>query len=153
MEIRPITDKDIPGLIHMGADMHNESEYRSLEYSPEKIADLCYAAIKTKDVLGLIAVDSFRSPIGVLGATVQEAYFSKDKTALDLLVYVTPKHRGSTAFIKLIKHYVTWAQERGASLIFLRQSTGINTDMVENLYKRLGLHHVGGIFCMEGVRK
>lgn len=150
MEIRTITPADIPAILAMGGLMHDESEYRSLDYAPEKCAALCRSIMANADTqLGLVAVEGDEH-FGMLGAYVTAAYFSDDLVSGDYLVYVRPEFRGTTAFVRMVKRYIEWAKERGAQLIFLRTSTGIESDATAALYQRLGFARVGGVFRREG---
>lgn len=124
----------------MGGRTHEESNYRELEYSPEKCYQLGLRAIKDDNELWLIAEED--EPAGMLGAWCRPPIFSKECVASDHLVYVSPRYRGSSAFIKLVRAYVRWAKKR-AKLIFLATSTGYET---EKLYTRLGFIKRGGIY-------
>lgn len=145
--IRLLTAADIPQIIRLGGNMHYESNFASIGFEPQKVVD------KVREVLacpqsyfGMVAEDE-GAIIGIMGAVIGEYEFGYDRISNDILVYITPEYRGSRAFIKLVKAYVIWAKEMGAKLIFLNQSTGINIDLVADLYVRLGFKRVGGMFC------
>lgn len=148
MKIRPFTHDDIPQLIALGRRAHEESEYRGLVFDEDKCRALCEAAISSDAFIAMVAVTE-ETITGILLAAVADAYFSTDKTAGDLLVYVPPEHRGTRSFYMLAVAYVVQAREKGARLIFLRSSTGIETEKTESLYRRLGFKKMGGIYRME----
>ncbi len=148
MIIRPFTLNDIPVLLAMGHMAHEESEYRKLSFSSEKCEALCKQIIEVPGLYGIVAETACET-IGVLVAGIAPAYFSEEPTASDLLVYVLPEYRGSRAFYMMCLHYVVWAKEHGAKLIFLRTSTGIAPKKTGELYKRMGFNQIGGIYRME----
>lgn len=149
MIVRSLQPSDVPAIIHLGARMHEESQYSLLNFDPQRVADRCCQIIDSPDtMIGLVAV-SAGEIIGMMGGYLAPYDYGDELTASDILVYVKPEHRGSMAFIRLVKKYVTWAKERGAKLIFLSQTTGVNQDLVCNLYTRLGFKPVGGIFSLE----
>ena len=148
MIIRQITHDDIPRLIEIGLMCHQESEYSVMSFSANKCIALCERTIAEPQMLGTVtAKDGVIT--GVLVAAAIPAYFSDEITASDLLIYVLPEHRGSRAFYMLCLSYVGWARAKGARLIFLRNSTGIESEKVGNIYQRMGFEHVGGIYRME----
>lgn len=148
MIVRQLTEQDIPAVIHLGGRMHEESQYSALTYSPEKVAKKCIRSLYDPDMFALVA-ENEGEIVGMIGAIVGPYEFGDELIANDMLVYVSIEHRGSMAFIRMIKAYVFWAKEQGAALIFLAQTTGINQELVASLYQRLGFKPVGGQFCME----
>lgn len=147
-EVRTMTRQDVPAIIGLGFDMHQESCYRDLDYDPEKIGKLCLQIVDDGSKLALVATKDGQI-VGMLGAYITEHFFGSDKTAGDYVVYVRPEHRGSTAFIRLVRAYVAWAKDRGAKDIFVRQSTGMNINAIGDLYTRIGFEIVGYIFKKE----
>jgi ribosomal protein S18 acetylase RimI-like enzyme len=145
MIIRPITKDDLPACIHMGARMHEESQYSNLAYSPEK----CYAfginSLDNDDILWVVA-ESEGKLVGMLGASVQDIYFAEGRAAHDYLIYVTPDRRGSSAFHRLVAEYAEWAMTR-ADEIFISVSNGSEETL--KLFDRLGFKRMGGIFKLE----
>ena len=146
--LREIENKDLPMLIDMGAQMHKESGYSVIQYSREKIQGIFANAIILSDVLGLASEDD-EGIYGLMLAAVSEHWCSTDRVAYDLALYVKPERRGGMAAIRMIRYYVRWAQERGAKMISLGTSTGINSERVSKLYERLGFKKVGYAFQME----
>ena len=132
----------------MGRKAHEESEYNVMSFNPDKCVQLCEQIINLPVMLGVVTLkDDIIT--GVLAAGVHPAYFSDELTSSDLLVYVLPEHRGSRAFYMLCIFYVSWARSKGARLIFLRNSTGIEPAKIGKLYERMGFEHIGDIYRME----
>ncbi|MFA5401803.1 MAG: GNAT family N-acetyltransferase [Dehalococcoidia bacterium] len=148
MIIRQITHDDIPKLIEIGLMCHQESEYNIMSFSANKCIALCERIISEPQMLGMVTVKD-NETTGVLVAAAIPAYFSDEINASDLLVYVPPEYRGTRAFYLLCLSYIGWARTKGARLIFLRNTTGIEADKVGRLYERMGFSRVGGIYRME----
>lgn len=148
MIVREMTESDIPVLVKIGSQAHLESEYRTMTFSSEKCERLGQAMYSLEN-LKCFVVERDGEIIGFLMASVDEGYFTDEKTTSDLLVYVKPEWRGSRAFYLLITEYIAWAKEQDAKLIFLSNSTGYEPEKIGKLYERLGFHRVGGIFQME----
>ena len=147
MEIRRMKTSDVPAIIHLGARMHEESQYSILNFLPEKVVEKCHQVINHQQMLGLVAIQD-GNIIAMIGGQIAAYEYGDDLVASDILVYVDPAHRASRAFLMLVKGYVQWAKEQGASMIFMSQTTGVNMVAVGNLYTRLGFEPVGGIYRM-----
>lgn len=148
--IRSLQPSDVPAIIHLGARMHEESQYSLLNFDPQCVAGRCYQIIDSPDtMIGLVVVDYTGHIIGMMGGYLAPYEYGDDLTASDILVYVEPEHRGGKAFFMMVKGYVSWARSKGAKLIFLNQSTGINPEATSHLYQRLGFRPCGSNHCME----
>lgn len=144
MIVREVTEKDIPQIIHLGGRMHEESQYSALDFNPATVATMCYQIIDSEDMVGFVAV-SGKEVVGMMSADVAPYLYGHELIAKDMLLYVQPEHRGSMAFLEMIKEYENWAFIKGAKLVFLSQTSGIDVEKVNKLYSRLGYDMVGGI--------
>jgi GNAT superfamily N-acetyltransferase len=142
-------EDDIQTLVEMGAKAHKESAYNVMSYSPERCIDLGKQILTHPDFMLCSVVEKNEQIIAFLMAECCPAYFSDEKTASDLLVYVLPEHRGSRAFLLLCLDYVAWAKRQGAKIIFLSNTTGYEPEKVGKLYQQLGFEQIGGIYRME----
>ena len=145
MIVRPLEGKDIPACIHLGARMHEESDYRDMEYSPEKLVSLGRMSIVNDNHVWFVAEEAGEI-VGLMGGYVTPVWFGDGTVALDHAVYVPPENRGGLAFIKLVKAFHSWAKEHGAHKMILSNSAAINSEKVEELFSRLGLEKTGVIF-------
>lgn len=143
MIVRLLEERDLPACIHLGAMMHEESDYRAMEYSPEQCVALGRRAMADPDYVWLVAI-SGEEAVGMIGGYVCRSFFGKDKVAQDFVVYVAPEHRGGRAFIALVRAFVAWAEQAGARKIHLASSAAI-TD-VDRLYSRIGFDKIGSIY-------
>ena len=143
MIVRALQERDIPACIHIGAAMHAESDFQDMEYSPEKCAELGRRVIADGNYAWFVA-ETDGSIAGMIGGYVCPSYFGHDKVAHDFLVYILPEFRGGRAFILLIRAFVAWAEEMGASKIHLANSAAITN--VDKLYARLGFDCIGSIY-------
>jgi len=125
--------------------MHKESGYSVIEYSREKIQAILVNAVILPDVLGLVVEDD-DGIYGLMVAFISEHWCSTDRIAYDFGLYIKSEKRGGMAAIRMIRYYKKWAEERGAKMISLGTSTGVNTERVSRLYERLGFKKVGYLF-------
>lgn len=147
---REFTRADIPQISRLGERMHEESIYCALDYSPVKALYWCYDVLNDDNRCGFVAeIDG--EICAMFFGLVTEYLYGHDLVAKDSLMYVMPEYRGSMMFLRLVNAYFRWARGKKVKQIFLSQSTGINVHRTTELYKRLGLQQVGGIFYIEGI--
>lgn len=147
MKIRPITLADIPAIIRHGAEMHYESIYSHLTYSPQRVYEMCCTAIDSNNHLAVVA-EHHGEIVGMLAACVFQYAYGDESISTDMLVYVDPAKRGGRAFLALVSEYIEWAKSKNVALILLGQTTGVDTEAVTELYKKIGFKHIGGQFCL-----
>jgi len=149
MDIRQLTEADIPQIIHLGRLMHDESQYSYLHFSPDKVIAKCNDALVNPQIQCWVTVKD-ETVTGMMAGQVFEYEFGQSLIASDILVFVSPEHRGGTAFLRLVKEYIEWSKSLSAEMIFLNQTTGTAQEAVARLYQRIGFESVGGIYRMRG---
>lgn len=144
--MRVAAHDDLPKLIEMGRAAYQESpRYRAFSFNEHKIRRffnevqnallIQYACIYVAETKGEI--------IGMIICALNEPFFSYDKMVTDLLVYVQAEHRGSFAFVKLIRALERWAKKQGDLPIAIGVSSEIHAEKTVKLYQRLGYRLTG----------
>lgn len=150
MLIRNLTDIDISEVVTMAYAMASESpEYQDFEFSVDKFGDLLEVVLIDPDKLCLVMEDEGKL-VGMMIGVVMPHFFSGDRLALDLLVYVAPKYRGRCAGRQLLSRYVAWAKGRDVKQIRLGTTTGIEVERTAKLFGRCGFREIGRVFRHEG---
>lgn len=141
MEVRTATEADVPELLEMGRAMHAESpRYRHRHYSPDKVEQFARRLVATG---GTHVAEIDGRIVGMFAGFVVEDWFGNDRVASDFVVYVRPEHRGSSAFVRLVKAFEKWAAGQGAVEIAPGVSTEVDPDKTVALYERLGYRALG----------
>jgi GNAT superfamily N-acetyltransferase len=144
--IRRPTYGDIPVLIQLGADMHDESAYAFLPYDRAKVQALIVQYVEDSDSRCGLVAESGGCVIGMIGGVAMSYYFCDETLVADEVLFVTPDRRGGTAAARLIAGLQEWAADRGARELCLSVSTRVQSERTAKFYERLGFSHVGGIF-------
>lgn len=149
--IREARNDDLEQLLILGWEMHQESRYRDLEYSLEKSAEFFQMAIERSDYLFLVSEKAGELVGGFIGFCTAQ-WFSDEKTAGDLVLYLQPEHRGGMHAARLVKKYIEWAKAQGVNdqYIGLGITTGIHTDKTKSFYQLIGFDEVGIIMSYRG---
>ena len=145
MKIEHFKRHQFDSLLAVGRMMHEESSYSHLAFSPEKLKALGSATIaEPQRYLGLAAMDDSKI-CGLFIGIITPYFFSEEKIASDLVLFVVQDSRGGMAAMKLVRAYESWAVSNGAKQIMLGVSTGVNEKRTLALYDRLGYKPAGGI--------
>lgn len=147
--IRPATIADVPAMLALGQQMHDESRFDVLRWSARKVEALLHTCIASEDALALVA-ERDGAVIGGFIGFVGEHWCSEDRVAYDMALYIRSDRRGSIAGVRLLVAYREWAQSRGAVQITCGITTGVTLEATTRLYQAAGFVHVGHLFEYQG---
>jgi len=130
----------------LGAELLKDSVYANIKPDRQKFRLFVAGLMGSKSGIVLVIVNTKNEPQGFLLGMVDELFYSRQKIATDLAVYVRPDHRHIAP--KLFKRFISWAKQKPNLIqITLGVSSGSEgTERTGLMYERLGLGHVGGIY-------
>lgn len=141
--IRIATLDDVPALLELGARMHAESpRYRRLQFSAPKVERTLTMMIGSDDAIVLVAMRDDQL-IGCGLAFLEEEWFSDDRIAQELAVFVERPWRGGLTAAKLITGLRAWGAATDARLLQAGTTTGVNSEMTASLYEKIGFTRAG----------
>jgi GNAT superfamily N-acetyltransferase len=141
--LRPVSVEDCNEVVRLARAMHKESKYKKLPFDEQKIVTNVYAcALHPDQMLGLVEEMDGRL-VGMFQAYMSSLIFNDSLIAVDSILYVEKKYRGTMVAIKFLKAYEDWAKRNNAVQIFMGISTGIHEARTVQLYKRLGYKQSG----------
>jgi GNAT superfamily N-acetyltransferase len=140
-KIRRATTADLPALIAMGRALHAESpRYQGMpldEGELRRLWDRLAGTLLADDACVLVAeIDG--APAGVMIGVLAKRWFSQERYATDLTLYVKPQYRGSRAFLRLVQAFQAWAAGQGIEHLAVGVSTEIHAEQTVHAYERLG---------------
>jgi GNAT superfamily N-acetyltransferase len=136
--IREMTKADMPTCIKLGRQMHDESFYRENDYDEEKLWALWDLHVADPLQFCMKVAEKDGDVIGLFVGYRYEHFFGYDICSSDLLLYVTPEHRGSSTAVRLIKAYEQWARDSSVTEIQIGVSTGVREERTARLFEKLG---------------
>ena len=132
-----MTLDDMPDLIRMGKKFYEESpEYKRFSFNEDKLHTLGHWAITEPD--SICIVYDKNGIQGMMYGMVHEQYFSLDKSAGELFLFVNQDRRGALIGKRLVSAFEAWAHSMNAIDIRVGVSAGITPDRVVGFYKALG---------------
>lgn len=142
--VRDATLDDIPAMVALGEIMHAESRYSFMAYDGEKVAITLKTLMQTGGFVRVHVKDGEidGGMVGYMG----NPWFSGERVASELALFVVPGKRGGMAAWYLLSEFGAWAENQGAREITLAITTGVKVEETGRMYQRLGFEQVGGVF-------
>ena len=132
----------------LAPSIHAETRYADTPLDVDKLKLWYDSQFNYDGVVVFFALEDNKT-VGIGAFMCHPHYWCDVMIASDLMVYVIPERRGSTAAYRLIKAYEKWAVEFGASEITLGISSGINVERTSKFYQTLGFECEAVMFKKE----
>ena len=128
---------------------------RAMHAESPRYSKYAFCAMKTRGLVeyfisgpagGAFVAEEDGILVGMIAGVPVEHFFSTDKYASDLVVYVAPEKRGSSALLRLVRAFEEWCfGTEGVREVTLGVSTGVHADATVRVYEKLGytLHSYG----------
>lgn len=149
--IRRAVASDLEQLVELARRMHAESRFRIFRFVDAKVRNMLQGLIDSPDMaLVLVAVDGQTGEvIGAIAAMCVEHWFSDQKVAQDVGLFVDPDRRGGMVAARLVKEFEAWARSMGALTGELGINTGVHVERTAALFERLGLERTAYLYVKE----
>ena len=146
MDIRIGTLDDKEQLWELAQRAHRETRYGRFPMD-RNFVDFQYTyGVTHPNEQTTIVADVEGRVVGFLMAYCRCFWFGPSRSAYDLMLYVHPDHRSSSAAPRLVQAYVNWAKSVGAEDIWIGSSTGIREHDVGRFFERMGFNRIGGVY-------
>lgn len=143
--IRPATLEDIPRIVALGRLFHAESpEFRDISFDEKKLTETLVNCINGAGVVFLY--ETAGTVRGGLAGVISEYWFSREKIALDLALFLEPEARVGLIALKLVLTFKSWARLMGATEVKMGITAGINVEGTAKLYASTGMDQCGFMF-------
>tara|TARA_Y100001973_G_scaffold106280_1_gene183133 strand:+ start:7288 stop:7752 length:465 start_codon:yes stop_codon:yes gene_type:complete len=140
IEVRESRDDEFYRIVELAHGIKEESRYSPYDLNIEKIKS--YFDMQTqgnfKVFFALHPEKDLEHTVGFGAYHLHPHYFSDVLVSSDMMTYVHPLYRGSSAFFRLVKAYEKWAISKGVKEINLATSTGVDPLKTSDMYIRLG---------------
>lgn len=134
-------ETDLPRVSSLAWDMHQESFYRDNDFQVSRIRAIWDQNVTLPGMYCLMVAEDAGEVIGVFAGVTFNHFFGNDRVSSDLILYVTPEHRGGSAAPRLVKAYEQWARRIGVKEIQIGVSTGVHEERTAQFFQKLGFGH------------
>lgn len=142
---------DIPELLEIAVQFWNESpsyQQRPINLAKVKTQLQTLILYPSQGCVLVVKDDNDKILGGFLGG-LQEEWQSDSLMAFDYCLFVSSNNRGSKVAYLLVKAFLEWSKEAGATWIQCGTATQINTDKTISFYKKFGFEHTGSFLEMK----
>lgn len=146
--IRPATLDDLPALMRLAGDMHQESRYAHRRLNEGKLAKLFVRMVSDEDGFIWVAIGDDGVTIGALAAMAFDHWCHDVRVAMDFGLFMHPNHRGGLAAARLVKRCKEWAADLGVELE-MGVTTGVQPEKTGRFLQCMGFRPVGTLYTME----
>lgn len=141
---------DVAELMPLCRAFHQESPvHRQLAFDEAKVTTLLTNSLEHPDWLGMVAVNDDGAIVGMMLLFCIAPYYSSELQAGELCLWVKPEHRGGRSAWLLATEAKRWAELKGARKLQMGVTTGINDDLAERFYRKMGLTRCGVLLQCE----
>lgn len=131
-------------MLELGRSMHSEAQnYRGVSYNEEKVAAMIKGLMDGDGVVFLY--ESGGAVLGGIAGQISEFWFSTERIASDLALFVCPESRSGMIAVKLVLAFQNWARLMGAQYVQMGITTG-EESRSGKLYLSLGFEPSGSIY-------
>lgn len=138
MIVRPPESADWPQVLRLAGDMHHETDFRRYRFSVEKVEKLYDALLADRENFFAVVAEHQDQLVGFMGAFVCEHFFSYDRYASEMLFYVSPEWRGSSAALRMVRAFEAWGETKDVLDLMTGVSSGVAVDRTSRFYEKLG---------------
>jgi GNAT superfamily N-acetyltransferase len=135
---------DVPVIVDLGRRMHEESSYRTMIYSPERVAET--ARLLIGHGFAVVAENDGEVIGGMMGDVVTP-WYTTERMGIDYALYIAPEHRNGLLAFKLVRRFEEWCERNDVRQIRPGVTTGSMS--AGKLYQALGYRQVGETFVKD----
>lgn len=148
ISIRRATVKDYDEMLRMAVEFTAQHQAGD-PVDPDQFSQYFEASLPGHPMLMLVATQHGK-PCGMLFGLVYPLFFNAARTnCQELMIWVDPASRSSTAAADLVAAWETWGADMGATRFLLTSPVHARIDAVERLYRAWGYTPLERTFCKE----
>lgn len=147
VETRPPLHGDINAIIAMAKTFQQNSLYKDCGFDKDKVFNIILQSMDPNSNMFMVVGLVDGKILGAFCGNVTEYYFSRQKIASDLAVYVNPDDRRfAYKFLnKAIADFEAWAKQKGAREICIAGTSGAYGPAFEKYLQKQNYTNVGFI--------
>jgi hypothetical protein len=150
IRIRQMEHDDIDDVLVLCEEMITESKYHGLvPFDRSSTIMMLADSVDGMQSKTFVLVDNQNAIVGGAIYAIMPYFFARRILAVDLAVYVTPKHRTYRAVKMLITAGEQWSRDNQAGALMLGITAPEDDELVAKLYGKLGYRHWGTLMRKE----
>lgn len=143
MQLKVATVEDFSTVKRMALAFLKESPYSNYPKDDTKMETIIFSFLLDKEErVCILAFSDEGKPIGIIAGYLNEALFTNEKVASEVMWWVHPDFRKrSRAGIELLEAFQHWSRMVGSSYIQMQSlATTDDSGVVDKIYKKYGFY-------------
>lgn len=149
ISLRSARSEDAADLAKLGESLRRESKIWFPEIDQNYLKETLKAQLSQPHNYCCIIAENSSNIVGWLNGLIATYEWSPLRFAAQRILYVAPDARGLLVARRLIRAFVTWAEENGARRQLLGLGNGLNPEKVDRFYRGLGFEPIGGQYLRD----
>jgi hypothetical protein len=147
LKVRRLEKDDIISVLKMAKDFQENSLFKGCGFDENKVLALLDKCLDPKSPYFLVVGEVDKKIKGAFCGHISEYFFSKNRIASDLAIYVNPEDRRfALKFLnKAIAEFEKWAKKWKAMEVCISGSSGSYSGTYEKFLKRKHYNNIGFI--------
>ena len=145
--VRPPTHGDIPSIVSMAKAFQQNSLFKNCGFDESKVHDIIQRCMDPLSSYFMVVGIEDGKVLGAFCGVVSEYFFSRERIATDLAIYVNPEDRRfAYKFLNRAVHeFESWAVIRGAREVCIAPASGAHSTAFEKYLEKKNYSKVGFI--------
>jgi N-acetylglutamate synthase-like GNAT family acetyltransferase len=144
--VRPARADDIEQLLEMSRALHAEGSYRDIPIFEPKLRAFLTHAMTDAEHACLVYERRDGRLDGFMIGYVTAHFFSLEKSAWDLCLFVRPARRGSIVAHRLVAAFKAFAARADARTVYFGTVAGIDPARTRKFFTGVGMTEVGALY-------
>jgi GNAT superfamily N-acetyltransferase len=144
--VRAATAADMEQLVEMSRLLHAEGSYRDIPIHEPKLRAFLAFAMKDPEHACFVYEDRDGQLAGMMAGYVTAHFFSLEKSAYDLFVFVQRERRGSLVAYRLCTAFEAFARRHDARTLCFGTIANIAHARTRKFYTGLGMSEAGSLY-------
>lgn len=147
LTVRPPVQQDIPSIVSMAKSFQENSLFKNCGFDESKVKNIILRCMEPTSPYFMVVGLQGDKVMGAFCGSVTEYFFSKERIATDLAIYVNPEDRRfSYKFLnKAVQDFENWAKEWGAKEVCIAPASGAYSPAFEKYLEKKNFKKVGFI--------
>lgn len=141
MKLKLATTEDFATVKKMSLSFLKESPYSNYPKDETKMESIIFSfLLNNEERICILAFSDEDKPIGIIAGYLNEALFTNEKVASEVMWWVHPKYRKrSRAGIELLEAFQHWSRMVGSSYIQMQSLASTDdSGAVDKIYRKYG---------------
>lgn len=154
LSFRVVTDKsDIPALVELAREAHEESRFSYIPFSEEKVVKIAQVVLKQSQLNCVFLAEKNGVVVGFSYCSLGEYHIGKGVIvatlqSLCVLHSVRAGLNGGKVALGLIARNINWSRQRGAAELLVHVTSGVNISETHRFLSRIKYDIIGGSYAI-----